>query len=108
MQPQYSEDHTSPSPRPPLGCTLAAPRLQVATLQQPVDELLEEERAAYAAAAKAANGAAAKAAVDLDMRVTLVDGDEVIADTTEEGDFLAACKKFEGHIRQRFPRAAAA
>ncbi|EOD37650.1 hypothetical protein EMIHUDRAFT_454829 [Emiliania huxleyi CCMP1516] len=56
----------------------------------------------------AANGAAAKAAVDLDMRVTLVDGDEVIADTTEEGDFLAACKKFEGHIRQRFPRAAAA
>jgi len=80
----------------------------VATLQQPVDELLEEERAAYAAAAKAANGAAAKAAVDLDMRVTLVDGDEVIADTTEEGDFLAACKKFEGHIRQRFPRAAAA
>ena len=61
-----------------------------------------------AAVAKAANGAAAKAAVDLDMRVTLVDGDEVIADTTEEGDFLAACKKFEGHIRQRFPRAAAA
>ena len=37
-----------------------------------------------------------------------MDGDEVIADTTEEGDFLAACKKFEGHIRQRFPRAAAA
>ena len=36
------------------------------------------------------------------------DGDEVIADTTEEGDFLAACKKFEGHIRQCFPRAAAA
>ena len=50
-------------------------------LQQDVSELLAEEKVAYdAMASRLRNGAAAGAAdIDLNMRIKIVDGDEVMA-----------------------------
>ena len=45
---------------------------------------------------------AAASAIDLDMRIKIVDGDEVVADTALDGGFLPTCKKFEKYIQQRF------
>jgi len=81
----------------------------VAMLQQDVEELVAEERAAYAAAAKAKAGAPTAGAVELDMRIRIVDGDAVIADTeAHAGDFLATCAQFEAFVSARFPRGAVA
>ncbi len=74
----------------------------VAMLEQDVEALLVEERAAYDAAAKAKAKAAACTSVDLDMRIKIVDGDAVIADTeAQAGDFLATCAQFEEFVRAR-------
>ena len=72
----------------------------VAVLRQDVEALLREEKAAYEAAEKAESAAAPE--INLDMRIKIVDGDAVIADTAEEGGFLATCSKFERYVRQRF------
>ena len=86
----------------------------VAMLQQDVEELLAEEKVAYEGAVQAKAKAAASGSklsaskIDLDMRIKIVDGDAVIADTEAEGgDFLATCAKFEQFVQQRFPRGAA-
>jgi len=50
------------------------------------------------------NRAEPASSVDLDMRVRLVDGDEVIADTDAQGGFLAACAEFEAYIQGRFKK----
>ena len=79
----------------------------VAMLEQDVDELLAEERAAYDAAVKAKSETCAGGdkPVELDMRIKIVDGDMVIADTEAEGgDFLATCAKFASFVQERFPR----
>ena len=76
-------------------------------LKQDVESLLAEEKVAYdaAAAAKASNGKAS-GDIDLDMRIKIIDGDDVIADTAVDGGFLATCAKFQAYVAQRFPRAA--
>mmetsp|Transcript_9911 Transcript_9911/g.23960 ORF Transcript_9911/g.23960 Transcript_9911/m.23960 type:complete len:82 (+) Transcript_9911:3-248(+) len=79
-------------------------------LKQDVASLLEEEKAAYEAALKSSTDeATAKkqrtAEPELDMRIKIVDGDEVIADTAVDGGFLATCAKFEAYIRNRFSKA---
>ena len=82
----------------------------VAELAVPTDTLVAAERGAYDAVLTAAanSGATTTEAsqakeVDLAMRVRLVDGDFVIADTAAEGgSFLAACAKFEAYIADRF------
>jgi len=81
----------------------------VSSLQQDVDALLAEEKEAYEEARLAAGeGASASPEADpaLDMRIRIVDGDEVIADTADDGGFLATCAKFESYIRGRFAAAA--
>jgi len=81
----------------------------VAMLKQDVEELLVEEKVAYDAAANAKQEPhGAPEAVDLDMRIKIVDGDEVIADTAADGDFFATCSKFAQYIHGRFPRDVAA
>lgn len=69
---------------------------------QDVEALIAEERAAYEAAAAAKAVTPACTRVDLDMRIKIVDGDAVIADTeADAGDFLATCAKFEEFVRAR-------
>jgi len=84
----------------------------VAMLEQDVPSLLAEEKVAYDAALGAGGEAVAKkqrvAPPELDMRIKIVDGDEVIADTAVDGGFLPTCAKFEAYIRQRIAQAATA
>jgi hypothetical protein len=40
--------------------------------------------------------------VDIGMRVRLVDGDELIADSESDGGFQGACAKFKAWVRARF------
>ena len=45
--------------------------------------------------------------IDLKMRIKIVDGDAVLADTATDGGFLKACAKFESYIQERFKTAKA-
>merc|ERR1712232_745651 len=71
----------------------------VAELKEPLEEVLKKERADYEEAIKA--GPAVTGDVDLGMRVRIVDGDEVIADSKVEGSFVATASKFERYVKQR-------
>ena len=74
-------------------------------LKQDVDDLLAEEKVAYDAMAKKLKDQPAAKDVDLNMRIKIVDGDEVIADTSLDGGFLPTCHKFEKYVRERFATA---
>ena len=41
------------------------------------------------------------------MRMRIVDGDAVLADSDADGGFLGACRKFEAYVRGRFFQKAA-
>jgi hypothetical protein len=68
----------------------------VAELQEGVDDKVKREKLEYdESLAKAASSLA----VDLDMTVKFVDGDKVIADSSQvSGGILAACKEFEAYV----------
>jgi len=63
-------------------------------------KLASEEKEFTAALASQAE----EVAVDLNMRVLVKDGDELIADS-EDGGFLGVCATFEDFVAKRFPRA---
>lgn len=74
----------------------------IAELNQDLDDLLTEEKEAYEKARTECEGSTPSENVDLDMRIRIVDGDNVLADTAEDGSFLATCKKFENYVRERY------
>ena len=74
-------------------------------LKEEVESLLKEEKVAYDAAAAAKQQAADCAEIDLQMRIKIVDGDAVLADTAADGGFLPTCHKFEKYVRERFATA---
>lgn len=63
----------------------------VQRLQTPVEVVLKTESEAYELAVKTGPTYAPGSDVDLDMRVLLVHGDEVIADSAGEGGLSRAC-----------------
>jgi oligoendopeptidase F len=72
-------------------------------LKQSVEDVLKEEKVKYdtkrAECVDASDGD-----IDLDMRIRIVDGDEVLADTAKEGSFLATCKVFETYVQNRYAK----
>jgi len=73
-------------------------------LKQSVEDVLKEEMAAYdAKRAECADNSSGND-IDLDMRIRIVDGDDVLADTAEEGSFLATCKVFEEYVQKRYAK----
>ena len=74
-------------------------------LKQDLDKLLKEEKAAYEKARTEGETKIADEDIDLDMRIRIVDGDEVLADTAEDGSFLKTCAKFENYVRDRYEEA---
>jgi len=75
----------------------------VAVLRQPLDELLIEEKEAYQeVCSEDGSSTGDDDDVNLDMRIRLVDGDTVLADTDKEGSFLATCKRFENYVIERY------
>lgn len=77
----------------------------VEVLQEPLEQMLEEERAAYEEAVAAGPAIPAGQEPNLGMRVRLVHGDEVIADSAE-GGLAEAVKAFNAWVRARFFTAA--
>lgn len=75
----------------------------MAALRQPLNELLEEEKEAYQEAlSKCSSDSQGDDDIQLNMRIRLVDGDTILADTDQEGSFLATCKRFEDYVIERF------
>lgn len=76
----------------------------VSELKESVEDVLKEEKIKYdAKLAESGNDSSCKE-IDLDMRIRIVDGDDVLADTAKEGSFLATCKVFEGYVQNRFSK----
>ena len=80
----------------------------VEALRTPLEQLLASEKKEYEAALLECPAGESATEVDLDMRIKIVDGDETIADTAEDGGFTATCTKFEEYIHRRFPKTATA
>ena len=78
-------------------------RAWVSDLKMSVDDVLKEEKAKYdSKLAECADGSSTD--IDLDMRIRIVDGDDVLADISKEGSFLAVCKVFEDYVKNRFSK----
>jgi len=76
-------------------------------LKVSVDALLKEEKERYEKKrAECQSEEQNNDDVDLDMRIRIVDGDNVLADTDESGSFVAACRKFETYVQERYATAA--
>ena len=77
----------------------------VADLSQPLDELLKEEKEEYEKGVKVSSSCCAKAKrsqeVDLQMQVTIMDGDAVLADSEADGGFVKMCAKFAKAVEAR-------
>lgn len=71
----------------------------VKELQRPIEEVLKSEQVDYEEGVKA--GPAVTGDLDLGMHIRIIDGDEVIADSTEEGSFLKAAARFERYVKRR-------
>ncbi|KAI8830928.1 oligoendopeptidase [Chytriomyces cf. hyalinus JEL632] len=72
-------------------------------LEQNVDDLVKEEKVAYADALAKGPKFGPEDAIDLDMRVILVHGDEVISDSKElKGGLTEACSVFKQWIGTNF------
>ena len=74
----------------------------VSSLEKDVETLLAEEKVAYDAAI-ACVSSAQEEEPNLDMKIQVVDGDEILADSEADGGFLAACRRFQAQIQSRFP-----
>ena len=76
----------------------------VKELKQSVDDVMKEEKVKYDAKRAECADDSSSEDIDLDMRIRIVDGDVVLADTATEGSFLAACKVFEEYVQKRFAK----
>jgi len=74
----------------------------IADLKEPLESVVESERVEYAAATATVGAAAEDDKVELNMRMIVKDGDELIADSDELGGFLPTCRAFESYVRGRF------
>jgi hypothetical protein len=75
----------------------------LAPLQTPLKQKLEEEEEAYRKAVAAGPAIAPGQQADLEMRIRLVHGDELIADTETDGGLAGACAKYTEWIRKTWP-----
>jgi len=73
-------------------------------LKQTVDDVLKEEKVMYDAKRAECADKASDKDIDLDMRIRIVDGDDVLADTAKDGSFLATCKVFEEYVQDRYAK----
>ncbi|KAJ3111583.1 hypothetical protein HDU96_005547 [Phlyctochytrium bullatum] len=77
----------------------------VESLREPLEERVVREKKDYEEAVKAGPKFKAGENVDLNMRVVLVHGDEVISDSHSlQGGLAEACQVFRGWIAKTFPR----
>jgi len=70
----------------------------VADLEQDLEDKIVAEKADYEWAIAPRQELKS---VDLDMRMRVLDGDEILADSERDGGFLAACSAFEEKVKAR-------
>jgi len=73
----------------------------IGALQESIDDKIKREKKEYDAAIEESAKAEQCDDLDLDMVVRFVDGDTLIADSSEKGSLLAACKDFENYVAAR-------
>ena len=89
-----------------LTCKPLTGHAWIDSLREELPAKLEAERREYDAGLAAAEARDAQTGpVELNMRVVIKDGDELIADSGGTG-FLAACAAFEAYVTSRFPKSA--
>ncbi|GLC57208.1 hypothetical protein PLESTB_001198900 [Pleodorina starrii] len=74
----------------------------VKDLEKPLELALQEEEADYVAAAASGPAVSPGQPFDLGMRVRLVHGDELIADSREDGGLAGACDKFKAWVDKTY------
>jgi oligoendopeptidase F len=74
----------------------------IEVLNQDIEELCREEKEAYLKASAERDSEPVVSSIDLDMRIRIVDGDQVLADTQTDGSFLATCAKFEKYVQDHY------
>lgn len=74
----------------------------VSDLKETTEDVLKSEKAKYDAKLAECAAEADSSSIDLDMRIRLVDGDEVLADTATDGSFEKSCEKFKSYVQERF------
>jgi len=76
----------------------------VSELKQSVEHVLEEEKVKYDSKRAECVDSSSGEDIDLEMRIRIVDGDDVLADTASDGSFLATCKIFEIYVQDRYAK----
>jgi len=76
----------------------------VSELKQSVEHVLEEEKVKYDSKRAECVDSSSGEDIDLEMRIRIVDGDDVLADTASDGSFLATCKIFERYVQDRYAK----
>jgi hypothetical protein len=75
----------------------------VSKLQTPLEQVVKEEEGEYRRAVAQGPAIQPGQEADLAMRVLLVHGDELVADTQADGGLAAACAKYKQWIRTNWP-----
>ena len=76
----------------------------VNVLNKSVEDVLKEEKAKYDSKITECEDSTSSNNINLDMRIRILDGDDVLADTAKDGSFLATCRKFEGYVQKRYAK----
>eukprot|EP00877_Chromochloris_zofingiensis_P006150 jgi/Chrzof1/1789/Cz10g21060.t1 len=74
----------------------------VARLNTPLADCLTREKQEYEEAVKAGPKYPPGAGFDMGMHVRLVDGDDIIADSEQDGGLEQACAKFKSWVRNKY------
>ena len=74
----------------------------VSELEETTEDVLKSEKAKYDAKLAECAAEGDSSSIDLDMRIRLVDGDDVLADTLSDGSFEKSCEKFKNYVQERF------
>jgi oligoendopeptidase F len=105
----WSAGNATPFPdlvRAVTGADLSA-AAWIADLNRPLDAVLAEEKAAFEAGLAAGPRIPPGSPVDLNMRVLLVHGDGVVADTAADGGLVGAEAKFKAWLDEEYGGVAA-
>ena len=70
-------------------------------LEEDIEAKIAQEQVDYAWAVSQPTPGSSDSAVSLDMRMQVMDGDQVLADSESDGGFLQACTRFEEFVKTK-------
>mmetsp|Transcript_12073 Transcript_12073/g.36241 ORF Transcript_12073/g.36241 Transcript_12073/m.36241 type:complete len:88 (-) Transcript_12073:500-763(-) len=75
----------------------------VAALREPLEDKVASEKQAFEAGLKVGPKIPPGQEPDLGMKILLVHGDEVVADSSQEGGLSGACATYKNWLSNTFP-----